>query len=74
MPTTRVLTLLAAAAAAALVALVLAPASSPARPIQERAQASHRAYCYQLNPVVPGLPRGVHRVLCGWDLRASARR
>lgn len=70
MLTTRVLTLLAAAA----VALVLAPASSHARPIQERAQESHLDGCYQLNPVVSGQPRGAHRVLCGPDVPSSAPR
>jgi hypothetical protein len=52
---------------AAAVALALAPASSSARPIQDRAPASHLDRCYQLNPVVPGQPRGVHRVPCGVD-------
>jgi hypothetical protein len=69
MLTTRVLTVLATA-----VALALAPAASSARPIQERAEASHLDRCYQLNPVVPGQPRGVHRVPCGVDVPSSARR
>jgi hypothetical protein len=60
--TTRVLTVLAAA-----VALALAPAASSAQPIQDRADTSHADRCYQLNPVVPGQPRGVHRVPCGVD-------
>ncbi len=64
MLTTRVLTSFAAA-----VALALAPASSSARPLQDRAAQSHPARCYQLNPIVPGQPRGVHRVPCGQDAR-----
>ena len=68
MRSTRILTKLAAAA----VALMLTPAQSSARPIQERAGASHLHGCYQLNPVVPGQPRGVHRVLCGVDAPSSA--
>jgi hypothetical protein len=70
MLTTRILTLLAAAA----VAVVLAPAASSARPIQDRTGTSPPPGCYQLNPVVPGQPRGVHRVPCGYDVPSSARR
>jgi hypothetical protein len=62
MLTTRVLTSLAAAAA-----LAIAPAASSAQPIRDRADKPHAERCYQLNPVVPGQPRGVHRVPCGVD-------
>ena len=68
MLTTRVLTSFAAA-----VALAIAPASSSARPIEDRADKSHPDRCYQLNPIVPGQPRGVHRVPCGVDVPSSAR-
>jgi hypothetical protein len=70
MLTTRVLTTFAAAA----VALAIAPAASSARPIQDRAGKSHPDRCYQLNPVVPGQPRGVHRVPCGVAVPSPARR
>jgi hypothetical protein len=69
MLTTRVL-----ASFAAAVALAIAPASSGARPIEDRANTSHPVRCYQLNPVVPGQLRGVHRVPCGVDVPSSARR
>jgi hypothetical protein len=69
MLTTRILTSFAAAAA-----LALAPTSSSAQPIQDRAGNSHPDRCYQLNPVVPGQPRGIHRVPCGLDAATSARR
>ena len=70
MRSTRILTMLTAAG----VALMLAPASSSAQPIQERAGASHLHGCYQLNQVVPGQPRGVHRVPCGVDVSSSVHR
>jgi hypothetical protein len=70
MLTTRVITSLATVA----VAVAFAPASSSARPIQERAQQPRLDRCYQLNPVVPGQPRGSHRVPCGVDVPSFARR
>jgi hypothetical protein len=69
MLTTRVLPSFVAAAA-----LAIAPAASSARPIEDRANTPHLDRCYQLNPVVPGQPRGVHRVPCGVDVPSSARR
>jgi hypothetical protein len=61
MRTARILPVLAVAASIA----AAAPASSSARPIDERPDASSAGRCYQLNPPVAGRPRGSHRVLCG---------
>jgi hypothetical protein len=58
MRTTRVLSLLTALA-------LVAPASSSARAIDSRPAVTAPARCYQLNPYVPGQPRGMHQVPCG---------
>jgi hypothetical protein len=41
------------------------PAPSSARPITDRVLVKPHGRCYQLNPITPGQPRGLHRVLCG---------
>jgi hypothetical protein len=56
---------LASFAAAAGIAVALTTSAALAQPSAGHRRASAQVQrCYQLNPIVPGQPRGYHRVRC----------